>query len=56
MSLIAFGSVIFPETWNDYTQFAFAANVASQGRRKAAATASRGEVKFVGSSRFSEQR
>ncbi len=25
MSLIAFGSVILPETWNDYTQFAFAA-------------------------------
>ena len=25
MFLIGFGSVVFPETWNDYTQFAFAA-------------------------------
>jgi hypothetical protein len=40
MSLIAFGSVIFLETLNDYTQFAFAAKRDSQGGARPALTTS----------------
>jgi hypothetical protein len=44
MSLIAFGSVILPETWNDYTQFAFGAKRSLSRRRKTRRNHFAGEV------------